>query len=1325
VTGIDEMSWDAAEGPWEPGRVRYSPAHLARLLGLPEPTAEQAAVIGAPMEPLSVIAGAGSGKSETMAARLVWLVANGMVQPERVLGLTFTRKAAGELGQRVRARLTGLRRVGIGGPADPTRASGPAAGVPAGLSGSTPSGPAGGLPPGPAGAFRPTAPGPLAGTAGDPWTGRQPGAGGWLGSADPATGLGAGGRAPGGVAPGGAALGGAALGGVAAGGAAAGGALPGGSLAGTAGPGGQAGPEEPDGGLLDGEPVVSTYHSYAARLVADHALREALEPSVRLITPAVAWQTAARVVAAYAGPMDAVHWGPQSVTAAVLDLAGELAEHLCSPGDVVQVGDWLEAASRALPGRMPAAVRKILESQRTREQLLPLVSGYVAAKAAREVMDYGDQVALAARIATRHPEVGAMERARYQVVLLDEFQDTSHAQLVLLRALFGGGHPVTAVGDPCQSIYGWRGASAGNLTRFAREFPAGTRPAKVTMLATSFRNTERVLEVAAALQQGLREQAPDVPRLVPPPERAGRGAVVCALLETAADEARWVAGQVAEVLDAPPGIAPDGEPWPGNRPEVRIQPSDVAVLCRKRAQFPLLRAAIEAKGIPVEVVGLGGLLTVPEVADIVATLRVLHDPTAGGSLARLLTGPRWRIGPRDLVALGRRARSLAYEARDQPPPARQPSAGPPAPEPLDEAASGGPGPAGGAGAGGNGVTLEDPLAQAVTDLTADPGSLVEALDDLGEAGAYSAQAYQRFTALAAELRALRAHVSRPLPDLVGEVERVLGLDIEVAAQPWRDPTAARADLDAFADAAAAFADDEEEPTLGAFLAYLTAAEAEEFGLESGQPSGANAVTLTTVHAAKGLQWAAVVVPGLAAGVRSQVFPAKPRVTTRWTENPRLLPFSLRGDAADLPALADLTDDARTRFVAACSARELAEERRLAYVAVTRAAFWVACSGYWWGDAASPLGPSVFLQEVHAVCAAGTGMVAHWTPPPEEDAQNPALAEPATVSWPESQAGPRYEAVREAAAMVGRALDAADGAPGEADLGPGAADGGHGEADLGPGEADGGPGEEDGDGQRSEAGDDGRRDAAGRGLSGADRVLARAWARDTDLLLAELAQRRGGAATEVWLPGRLAVSSLVTMAADPARLAQQIRRPMPRPPAPQAQRGTAFHLWLEQRFGQQRLIDPEDLLGAADDAEDDADEADLALLRERFEEGEWGDRWPVDVEVPFETLIGGRTVRGRIDAVFADPRGGGYDVVDWKTGQPPDSPAELNAAAVQLAAYRVAWARLARVPLDLVRAGFYYVRHDLTLRPADLLDEAGLATLVEGVPAASGRVQPAH
>src|SRR6266487_6590022 len=280
-----------------------------------------------------------------------------------------------------------------------------------------------------------------------------------------------------------------------------------------------------------------------------------------------------------------------------------------------------------------------------------------------------------------------------------------------------------------------------------------------------------------------------------PPRRSGRGRVVCALLETAADEAGWVASQIEGLLDLPPGAAPDGDRWP-EPGSTGLRAADVAVLCRKRSQFPALRAAIEARGIPVEVVGLGGLLTVPEVADVVATLRVLHDPGAADALARLLTGPRWRIGPRDLVALGRRSRALASQARM---PAREPEARPDVPDP-------------------------DVLAQAVTDFTADPGSLVEALDDLGDPAAYSAAGYGRLAALAAELRTLRGHAGRPLPELVGEVERALGLDIEVSARPGGDPATSHADLDAFADAAAAFAGDQQEPTLGAFLAYLAAAE---------------------------------------------------------------------------------------------------------------------------------------------------------------------------------------------------------------------------------------------------------------------------------------------------------------------------------------------------------------------------------------------------------------------------------------------------------------------------------------------------------------------
>ena len=91
--------------------------------------------------------------------------------------------------------------------------------------------------------------------------------------------------------------------------------------------------------------MIGTYHAYAGRLVSDNALREGLEPSMRLITPALSWQLAAQIVAAYDGPMDEIIWTPQTVTAAVLELAGDLAEHLRDTSDVTAVGLLAHAPS--------------------------------------------------------------------------------------------------------------------------------------------------------------------------------------------------------------------------------------------------------------------------------------------------------------------------------------------------------------------------------------------------------------------------------------------------------------------------------------------------------------------------------------------------------------------------------------------------------------------------------------------------------------------------------------------------------------------------------------------------------------------------------------------------------------------------------------------------------------------------------------------------------------------------------------------------------------------------------------------------------------------
>ncbi|SNT54954.1 DNA helicase-2 / ATP-dependent DNA helicase PcrA [Streptosporangium subroseum] len=1243
-----------------------NPIQLAAKLGILPPTPEQADVIEAGLEPMVVVAGAGSGKSETMAGRVVWLVANGLVRPEQVLGLTFTRKAAGELSIRVRERLNGLVAAGQ---------------VPA--------------------------------------------------------------------------------------------------------------------ELMEGEPTISTYHAYAARLVTDHALREALEPTMRLVTPAVSWQLAGRVVSAYDGPMEQIEWGPATVTRAVLELSGELAEHLRSPQDVREVGAWLAQRYGELPGTPVKDQRRPLATQRAREQLLPLVEAYSRLKRSREVVDHGDQMALAARIAAKHAEVGEIERGRFAVVLLDEYQDTSHAQLVLLRALFGGGHPVTAVGDPCQSIYGWRGASAGNLTRFPRDFrTAAGEPAPVRRLSVSFRNGDAVLDVAARLQIPLRMEAREVPVLVPGGNRIERGRVVCAFHETADDEAEWIAAGIAKVLGAE--TAPDGMPWgEGERKKAKqsawggpqcVQPHDVAILARKRSQFPALRKALENRGIPVEVVGLGGLLAVPEVSDIVSTLRALYDPTAGDALVRLLSGPRWRIGPADLKELGERARELNRETRDGASP------------------------------------VADPLDQVVADMAEERGSLIDALDELPDRpewqDLFSPLARLRLVAMAQELRTLRAHTGQPLPDLILEIERRLNLDIEVAARGTAiGAFAARADLDAFLDAAARFAGDSEDPTLGAFLAFLKAADEEENGLDAGRVGESNSVKLMTIHASKGLEWPVVVVPGMSQALSKAgtltvgtVFPARAATSPKWTENPRKLPYQLRGDASDLPGLAGLAKEELADFDERCRDRDLMEERRLAYVAVTRAHYLLIASGYRWGSAAKPLEPSDFLVETRDTC----GRVAFWAPEAEEGATNPLLTEPAESTWPVTPDGLRYGAVLDGATMVESALAALAGAapispagrsrpagsdperedvpfpeapddedvpfpevPGDEDVpfpeAPDDEDGPvfeepddfqdlqdfrdpespregrdpedlreprapeslqgserprdsgdlqdpQGFEDFGKPRDHGEPGPvlpaRRGDPAGSEyervpEEPENERAAAFPELRGWDRERAKAWERDTELLLREREMNRRRGSGRVELPTHLTVSSLVTLASDPKALARQIRRPVPKKPTPLARRGTSFHRWLESRWGQQRLMDEFELPGASDDFEET--DAHLDELRDRFEESEWAGREPLDVEVPFETMIADRLIRGRMDAVFqvSEDR---YEVVDWKTGRRPNGKKAEAAASVQLAAYRLAWSHLAAIPLDHVSAAFHYVRLNETVRPVNLLDERGLIALVESVPA---------
>ncbi len=520
---------------------------IARLLRDRDlPTDEQAEAIEAPLAPALVVAGAGSGKTATMAGRVVWLLANGLVAPAQVLGLTFTRKAAGELERRVMRRLRALARAAI--------------------------------------EEHVTLPG--------------------------ASGL------------------------------------------------GLTGEHDPLGRLE--RPSVATYNAYAASLVADHALRLGMEPGSRVLGEAARWQVADSIVESWAGDLD-VDYAVSTVTDAVLDLAGALDEHLLELREAAQQIARIAGALRATPEgsrqRSAAAeMERIAASLEARVRLLDVVAAFRERKRVTDAIDFGDQVALAARLARRVPEVRALERDRFRVVLLDEYQDTSYAQLELLKALFGDGHPVTAVGDPHQSIYGWRGASAGGLTRFPRDFAtADGVPAAVFHLSASFRNDRRVLQVANAVSAPLRDELAarvDVPLLAAGP-KACEGSVEARFTATVDDEADEVAAFVAEHWRGPDGAGV------GPHAAERGEPVTAAVLCRRRSQFERLHGALLARGLPVEVVGLGGLLEAPEVVDLVALLTAAHDPSRGDALMRLLTGARTRLGAADLHALVAWARHLA------------------------------------------------------------------------------------------------------------------------------------------------------------------------------------------------------------------------------------------------------------------------------------------------------------------------------------------------------------------------------------------------------------------------------------------------------------------------------------------------------------------------------------------------------------------------------------------------------------------------------------------------------------------------------------------
>lgn len=934
------------------------------------------------------------------------------------------------------------------------------------------------------------------------------------------------------------------------------------------------------------EPLVATYHSFADRLVREHGVRIGVDPEVGLLTEAQRWQLLLEEFDRLP-PFDAVESrSTASICRTALGLADQCSNHLVTP-------EAIRAADERVLANEGQFYPDVAGTSRKRIELGRVVRAYVDSKERAGRIDFGDQVTKAVEVLERFPEVAEQLRARWKALLLDEYQDTNVAQRRLLQCLAPEGHNVTAVGDARQNIFQWRGSTLFNLIDFpSRHFlRAGGTPHDYLSLSENFRSGSRILAVANRIVEAVpAERRPGNP-LRPHPAN-GEGSVGVRLLSDQHAEAAFVAEEVARLHGRPAA--------PGREPAAY---RDFAVLVRRKAHIAPIYQALRARAIPVEVVGLGGLLQLPEVLDAVAWLRVLAEPgpQANRWLARLLLGSRFRIHYRDLALLARwaarRTRELAEAKRagQEPPP--------------------------------------EGLVRIPDETEFEPGevaySLTEALDHLEEIEALPPEARRRLERMREELASLRARAGGSLLDLVQTVVGEAG--IAEAMESAGGGEAARANLTGFLGVVADFAPVSGEPSLHAFLAYLDAAEEVDETLEMATPAQGDSVKLMTVHQAKGLEFEVVFVPGVAARENEKGERVDSIFPDERTANPMTsygqLPYQVREDAAHLPS--PWEEDGRPKrkaeFARELKARAVEDERRLFYVALTRAKQRLYVTAAWWYERqARPRGPSIFFDEVAE--APETEVLPAAEMPPE----SPLLALLAELAvWPPDPPHrlrpdplfPRsYPAVLEA-------LLAGETSPEEV---------------LG------------------------RLDSPARARAGD--LLA-----EHRRVIAALERAAAAAAPPLpALPGSLSATAAVDLAAGRRRV-EDLLRPLPERPSAARRIGTEIHRWIEEKArGLTGLADEE----ALDHPSAPVEPGRIAGHKATFERMGYGERRLARLdtgesmaELPFVLKVGGRLVRGRIDAVYETGEGG-VEVVDFKTGREVEQP-----EADQLAVYAAALVEL--------------------------------------------------
>ncbi|CAN5704248.1 ATP-dependent DNA helicase [soil metagenome] len=900
--------------------------------------------------------------------------------------------------------------------------------------------------------------------------------------------------------------------------------------------------------------TVQTYHAFAASIVRDHGLLVGIEPDSGLLSQAQQWQMVLSCVDRVDEPFGAIEMRTMpTVVRSALSLASSISDHCIGVGRV-------EASADAILASGAIDETSIMDTAAKRRELCRLVRAYTDAKRESRRIDFGDQVVKAVEILRRFDDVRDSYHQRFPVVLLDEYQDTNVAQRLLMQQLVVEGGAITAVGDARQAIYAFRGATMFNLIEFPSHFArADGRAYDELSLSENFRSGARILTAANEIVGAITpERRPG--RALKPLAANGGGRVEMGLFTDERAEAKWIAERCEQLHGAV--LAPGRDP---------VSWRDMAVLARRRSSMTAVMEALEAQDIPCEVVGLAGLLTMPEVVEVVAWLRALETrPGANRWLARILMGPRWRVHYRDLALLARWAAHENHALR---------------------------------------LTLAGGDTELAADLDAGDVAfaLVEAIDHAGEIEGLGVEARRRLDEFATRLADLRRKANSPLLELVQEIIEQSGVLHALRSSASRTSAAALQNLSNFLDVVADFEPLEGEANLRAFVAYLDAADEAEETLEAAQPAEQDSVKLMTVHSAKGLEFECVFVPAVAAGEgrdgakKNSIFPSDK------VDNPLtsygLLPYEVREDAGSLP---EFQGDPKA-FKEAVAERTLEDERRLFYVALTRAKqFLAVTAAHWYGRNNTPKGPSRFWEELETLGEDVLEVVERSEPPPA----NPVfelLAERRT--WPP----PARPEIADPVFPDGPWAVADDVAADRKNL----------------------------DDLLSEL-DPWAQERA--------RALVKSYEEQCSLLVASR-----DAATEATArrsPDIVSATSLVRLAAGEITELDLVR-PAPSAPGEPRRRGTEVHRLIEEQSRGLALYPDEHELDEPDSAAEPTDvERLIEVWRERGYPGRTIAVLPSGepmIELPFTIRHGDRLVRGRIDAVY-DRGGEGLEIVDFKTGR---------------------------------------------------------------------------